>query len=123
MKSGELKAAYALLREACSAWLEDDASTLGAALAFYTIFSLAPVLIVTIAVAGLAFGKRAAEGEIVQQLQSLIGGTGARAVQGLLQTVNRPTIGIIATVIGIGTVLIGALGAFVQLQNTLDKIW
>src|ERR1700730_9349067 len=123
MRSGELKATYALLREACSAWVEDDASTLGAALAFYTIFSLAPVLIVTIAVAGLAFGKRAAEGEILQQLQSVIGETGARAVQALLQTVNRPTIGVIASAIGIGTVLIGASGAFVELQNALDKIW
>ena len=123
MRSGELKATYALLREACSAWVEDDASTLGAALAFYTIFSLAPVLIVTIAVAGLAFGKRAAEGEILQQLQSVIGEMGARAVQALLQTVNRPTIGVIASAIGIGTVLIGASGAFVELQNALDKIW
>jgi membrane protein len=123
MRSGKLKAAYALLREASLAWLEDDAPTLGAALAFYTIFSLAPVLIVTIAVAGLAFGQRAAEGEILQQLQSVVGETGARAVQALLQSVNRPTLGVIASVIGIGTVLIGATGAFVELQKALDKIW
>ena len=105
------------------AWVEDGAPTLGAALAFYTIFSLAPVLIVTIAVAGLAFGHRAAEGEILQQLQSVMGETGARAVQALLQSVNRPTLGVIASVIGIGTVLIGASGAFVELQKTLDRIW
>jgi membrane protein len=123
MSPGKLKAAYTLLRESCSAWVEDDASTLGAALAFYTIFSLAPVLIVTIAVAGLAFGQRAAEGEILQQLQSVMGETGARAVQALVQSVNRPTLGVIASIIGLATVLIGASGAFVELQNALDKIW
>jgi membrane protein len=95
----------------------------GAAVAFYTIFSLAPVLIVTIAVAGLAFGQRAAEGEILRQLQSVMGETGARAVQALILSVNRPTLGVIAIVIGIGTVLIGASGAFVELQSALDKIW
>jgi len=118
-----IKLGCALLKEACSAWVEDDASTLGAALAFYTIFSLAPVLIVTIAVAGLAFGQIAAEGEILQQLQSIVGETGARAVQALILSVNRPTLGVIASVIGIGTVLIGASGAFVELQSALDKIW
>ena len=123
MRSGKLKGSYVLLREASLAWVEDGAPTLGAALAFYTIFSLAPVLIVTIAVAGLAFGHRAAEGEILQQLQSVMGETGARAVQALLQSVNRPTLGVIASVIGIGTVLIGASGAFVELQKTLDRIW
>lgn len=118
-----IKLGCALLKEACLAWVEDDASTLGAALAFYTIFSLAPVLIVTIAVAGLAFGQIAAEGEILQQLQSIVGETGARAVQALILSVNRPTLGVIASVIGIGTVLIGASGAFVELQSALDKIW
>ena len=121
--SESIKLGCALLKEACSAWVEDDASTLGAAMAFYTIFSLAPVLIVTIAVAGLAFGQRAAEGEILRQLQSVMGETGARAVQALILSVNRPTLGVIASLIGIGTVLIGASGAFVELQSALDKIW
>lgn len=123
MKSERMKAAYALLRDACSAWVEDNAPSMGAALAFYTVFSLAPVLMVTIAMAGLVFGKRAAEGEILQQLQSVMGKTGARAVQALIQSVNRPTLGIIASSIGIGTVLIGASGAFVELQDALSKIW
>lgn len=121
--SESIKLGCALLKEACSAWVEDDASSLGAAVAFYTIFSLAPVLIVTIAVAGLAFGQRAAEGEILRQLQSVMGETGARAVQALILSVNRPTLGVIASLIGIGAVLIGASGAFVELQSALDKIW
>jgi membrane protein len=118
-----MRVAYALLKEACSAWLEDNAPRLGAALAFYTIFSLAPVLIVAIAVAGLAFGQRAAEGEVLRQIQALVGETGARAVQAVIQSANRPALGVIATTIGIVTVLVTASGAFVELQDALNKIW
>lgn len=119
----KLKTAYALLKEAGSAWMEDNAPSLSAALAFYTILSLAPVLIIATAVAGLAFGHRAAEGEILQQLQSVVGEAGARAVQAMIQTADRPRLGIMASAIGIGTILIGATGVFVELQNALDKIW
>jgi membrane protein len=118
-----MKVAYALLKEACSAWLEDNAPSLGAALAFYTIFSLAPVLIVAIAVAGLAFGQGAAEGEVLRQIQTLVGETGARAVQAIIQSANRPVLGVIAATIGIVMVLVGASGAFVELQDALNKIW
>jgi membrane protein len=118
-----LKVAYTLLKEAGSAWAEDHASSLGAALAFYTVFSLAPVLIVAIAVAGLAFGQKAAEGKFSRQLQGLVGETGARAVQALIRSANRPTLGVIASTIGIGTLLVGASGAFVELQGALNKIW
>jgi membrane protein len=118
-----LKVAYALLKEAGSAWVDDNAPSMGAALAFYTVFSLAPVLIVAISVAGLAFGQRAAEGEFSRQLQSLVGETGARAIQAILQSANRPALGIIASAIGLGTLLVGASGAFVELQDALNKIW
>jgi membrane protein len=96
---------------------------MGAALAFYTVFSLAPVLIVAISVAGLAFGQKAAEGEFARQLQGLLGETGARAVQAILQSADRPALGIIASAVGIGTLLVGASGAFVELQDALNKIW
>ena len=118
-----LKAAYALFKKACSAWADDNAPSMGAALAFYTVFSLAPVLIVAISVAGLAFGQKAAEGEFARQLQGLVGETGARAVQAILQSANRPALGIIASAFGIGTLLVGASGAFVELQDALNKIW
>lgn len=121
--SANLKVTYTLLKEACSAWLEDNAPSLGAALAFYTIFSLAPVLIVAIAVAGLAFGQRAAEGEILRQIQALVGETGARAVQAVIRSANRPALGVLASAIGIVTVLVGASSAFVELQDALNKIW
>ena len=117
------KAAYVLSKEAGSAWIDDNAPSSGAALAFYTVFSFAPVLIVAIAVAGLAFGQKAAEGEFLRQLQALIGETGARAVQAIVQSANRPAHGVIATAFAIGTALVGASGAFVELQDALNKIW
>ena len=118
-----LKVASALFKEAGSAWAEDNAPSMGAALAFYTVFSLAPVLIVAISVAGLAFGQKAAEGEFSRQLQGLVGETGARAIQAILQSANRPALGVIASAIGIGFLLVGASGAFVELQDALNKIW
>ncbi len=117
------KVAYALLKDACSAWAEDHASSLGAALAFYTVFSLGPVLILAIAVAGLAFGQKAAESEFSRQLQTLLGAAGARGVQAIIRSANRPALGAIASTIGIGTLLVGASGAFVELQDALNKIW
>jgi membrane protein len=118
-----LKSVYVLFRKACRAWADDNAPSRGAALAFYTVFSLAPVLIVAISVAGLAFGQEAAESEFVRQLQGLLGETGAKAVQAILQSANRPALGIIASAFGIGTLLVGASGAFVELQDALNKIW
>ena len=118
-----LKAAYVLFKDACSGWAEDNAPSMGAALAFYTVFSLAPVLIVAISVAGLAFGQKAAEGEFSRQLQGLVGETGARAIQAILQSANRPALGIVASAIGIGALLVGASGAFVELEDALNKIW
>jgi membrane protein len=118
-----LNVTYDLLKESCSAWVEDDAPSIGAALAFYTIFSLAPVLIVAMAVAGLVFGHQAAEGQILLQLQVMVGETGARAVQTVIQSADRPVLGVVASTIAIGTVLVGASGAFIELQAALDKIW
>lgn len=117
------KAAYVLFKKACLAWADDNAPSMGAALAFYTVFSLAPVLIIAISVAGLAFGQKAAEGEFLRQLQGLVGETGARAIQAIIQSTDRPALGIIASGIGIGTLLAGASGAFVELHDALNRIW
>ncbi len=119
----KLIAAYALFKKAFSAWADDNAPSMGAALAFYTVFSLAPVLLVTISVAGLAFGQKAAEGELSRQLQGLVGEQGAGAIQAILRSANRPALGIMASALGIGTLLAGASGAFVELQGALNKIW
>lgn len=115
--------AWVLLKAACSAWREDNVPRLGAALAFYTIFSLTPVLIVVIAVVGAVFGRAAAEGEILRQIQAFVGRNGAAAIQTVIQSANRPGFGTLASAISFVTVLIGASGAFVELQDALNTIW
>src|SRR6202049_455592 len=113
----------ALLRQAGAAWLDDDAPTLGAALAFYTVFSVAPVLIVAVSVAGFVFGEKAAQGEIVRQFQGLMGMQGASAIEAILQSTNRPGLGVLATALGLVAILVGASGAFNELQDALNIIW
>jgi membrane protein len=112
-----------LLGQAGSGWLEDNATSMGAALAFYTIFSLVPVLIIATTVAGLAFGQHAARREILLQLQSVFGQSGAGAVQGLIQSKSALAPGWATSTVGILTLLVGASGAFVELQDGLNKIW
>lgn len=121
--SSLLKTLTALLRQAGAAWLDDDAPTLGAALAFYTLFSLAPVLIVAVSVAGLVFGDKAAQGEIVRQFQGLMGTQGATAIEIILQSTNRPGLGVLATALSLIAILVGASGAFNELQDALNIIW
>ena len=83
------KEIFAILKEAGSDWIEDQAPTLGAALAYYTVFSLAPLLIITIGIAGLVFGPEAAEGQIFEQLRGLLGEAGAKSMQDLVENANR----------------------------------
>jgi membrane protein len=118
-----LKQLWDLIRKSVSAWVGDYAPSMGAALAYYTLFSIAPLLIIAIAVAGLVFGQEAARGEIVAQIQGLIGREGAIAVQGLLKSANEPAQDIFATVASIITLAIGATTVFAELQSDLDRIW
>ncbi len=118
-----LKQLWDLIRKSVEAWVDDYASSMGAALAYYTLFSIAPLLIIAIAVAGLVFGQDAARGEIVAQIQDLIGAEGAIAVQGLLKSASQPAQDILATVISIVTLVIGATTVFGELQSDLDRIW
>jgi membrane protein len=119
----QLKQIWDLIRKSLRAWVDDYAPSMGAALAYYTLFSIAPLLIIAIAVAGLVFGQEAARGEIVAQIQGLIGREGAIAVQGLLKSANEPAHDIFATVVGIITLVIGATTVFGELQSDLDRIW
>ncbi len=112
-----------LIRKAAVAWMDDYAPSMGAALAYYTLFAVAPLLIIAIAAAGLVFGQEAARGEIVAQMQGLIGREGAIAVQGLLKSANEPAQSIFATVVSIITLVIGLTTVFVELQSDLDRIW
>ena len=114
---------WMLIRAALSAWIDDKAPRLGAALAFYTALSLAPLLIVVLAVAGLAYGQKAVQGQLVWQIQDLVGAEGAKAIQALISAAHRPTSGIIATVLGLATLFFGASSAFVELTDALNTIW
>ncbi len=118
-----IKNLWLLLRETFDKWMEDNAPRLGAALAYYTIFSLAPLLIIAIATAGFVFGEKAAEGEIMAQLQSLLGQDSAKAIQAMIKNARFPIAGTIATVVGVVTLLVGATGIFGELQGTLNTIW
>lgn len=114
---------WRLVKAAIVAWSDDYASSMGAALSYYTVFSIAPLLLIIISVAGLVFGRDAAQGQIVAQLQGLTGHEVAITVQSLLQSVNEPSKGIIATVVGLITLLIGATSVFAELQTDMDRIW
>lgn len=103
--------------------MDHNASRTGAALAFYTVFSLAPIILLSIAIAGLFFGEKAARGEIFEQIRGLIGPTGATAVQSVVQNASQSGAGALSTVFSIMTVLIGATTALVELKAGLDKIW
>lgn len=113
----------ALLREAGAAWFADNAPRFGAASAFYALFSLAPVLVVAVSVAGLVFGEKAAQSEIVRQFQGLIGAEGATAIRTIIQNTNQPALGVFATTFGLLAILVGASGVFIELQDALNTIW
>ncbi len=114
---------WVMLKQAGMAWIDDYAPSMGAALAYYTMFSLAPLLLLVIAVAGLVFGADAARGHIVSQLSGLVGEEGAVAVQGLLKSASHPGQSVATSIIGIVTLFIGATSVFGELQSDLDRIW
>lgn len=112
-----------LFGTALRAWWDDDAPRLGASLAYYTLFAIAPILIVATAVAGMVFGAEAVRGEIVGQLDHLVGREGALAVQSLLEGASQRRAGIVATVLGSIAFVVAATGAFLELQAALNTIW
>ena len=118
-----IKKWWPLIKDAVRAWVDDYAPSMGAALSYYTIFSLGPVLLIVISVAGLIFGAEAARGEIFAQLRGLMGTDAAKAIEDVLTSVNKPTEGITATVLGFVLLFIGATTVFGELQDALDRIW
>ena len=112
-----------LLFESIKAWVDHRASSRGAALAFYTLFSMTPILILAIAIAGYFFGAQAAQGEIIGQIQGLVGPNGAQAVQALLAAARNPLSGLVATLVATVLLLIGATSVFAELKGSLDEMW
>lgn len=112
-----------IIAEAVRAWIQHDGSTMGAALAFYTVFSVAPILIIAIGVVGIVVGVDTVRAELLPQLQTLFGKAGATAVQTLLSSASYFGNSRLATLVGSVTLLIGASSVFVELQNSLDRIW
>jgi membrane protein len=114
---------WALAKRAVAAWSDDYAPSMGAALSYYTVFSLAPLLLIVISLAGLVFGADAARGEIFGQLRGLMGDDSAKAVESVLASLSRPGSGALGTAIGVALLLVGATSVFAELQDSLDRIW
>ncbi len=112
-----------LFKETFDEWNRDHAPRLGAALAYYTVFSVGPLLVIAIAVASLVFDRAAVQSQILAQIRGLVGEQGARFVQTAVEGGQQSGTDIIATVIGAGTLVLGALGVFGQLQDALNAIW
>jgi membrane protein len=112
-----------LLKETFQRWSDDKAPRMGAALSYYTIFSLAPLLVVVIAGVGLFFGADATRGRIVDELTGLVGREGAQLVENMIQKASEPRAGLVATVLGLVTLLLGATGVLMELHDALNTIW
>ena len=112
-----------LLKDSYNGWVADYAPSMGAALSYYTIFSIAPLLVIVIAIAGLAFGSEAASGALFEQLRGMVGDSGATAVQGLVRSASKPAASILAAITGFATLVLGATTVLGELQSALDRIW
>jgi membrane protein len=119
----KFKDIFTLLKNAAQEWSEDKASRLAAALSYYTIFSLAPLLVIVIAIAGLVFGQEAAQQELLAQIEGLVGEEGATAIQEMIAGASDTGDSILAAVIGFVLLLFGASGVFAQLQDAMNTMW
>jgi len=118
-----VRTALQLVRQSSTSWSDHNAPSMGAAIAFYTIFSIAPILIIAVGVAGLLLGTDTVRSDLLIQMKSLMGDAGASAVQTLLSNTTYMGKNRIATAVGIATLLVGATSVFGELQNSLDRIW
>src|SRR6476469_1115866 len=112
-----------LFVKAGKAWIADYAPSMGAAISYYTVFSLAPLLLIVIAMAGAVFGREAVQGQLVAQISGLIGQEGASLIQGIVAGASDTDKGLVAGLISLGVLLIGATTVFAELQSALDRIW
>ena len=118
-----LTSTFALVKHTTTEWIDQGMSRMGAALAFYTLFAVAPLFVIVLALAGFWFGEEAARRELFSQVSGLVGSEGGEAIQALVSAARKPTTGAWATVIAVVTLFVGATGVFVQLQDALNSIW
>lgn len=114
---------WAMTRAAVESWIDDHAASMGAALAYYTFFSMAPLLLIVISVAGLLLGREAAQGHLMEELSGMLGPQAAASIQALVASASKPAESWWGTLIGIGVMLVGATTVFAELQDALDRIW
>ncbi|HEX6240064.1 MAG TPA: YihY/virulence factor BrkB family protein, partial [Polyangiales bacterium] len=119
----QVKAAWQLIKNTVSGWSEDNATRLAAALAFYTVLSIAPLLVLAVAVAGWVFGEQAARGQIAAELSRFVGPQAGEGIQTLLQHAQKPESGAMSSIVGGMVLLFGASGVFGELQSALNTIW
>jgi membrane protein len=122
-RSATVPAWWSPLQETISRWSEHKDARLGAALAYYSIFSVGPLIVIAIAIAGLVFGAEAVQAQVFGALHSLLGDSGTQAIDAMLKGANRPREGILATVIGVATLVFAAVGVVVQLKDALNTVW
>jgi membrane protein len=122
-KTGSAALLWSMARDTVEQWIKHNASSLGAALSFYTLFSIAPILVIAMAVAGSIFGPHVAERHVLEQMRALLGDAGANSLQSLLSSAHQSGLKGVAAAVGVITLLIGATSVFGELQNTLDYIW
>jgi membrane protein len=112
-----------LARAAMSGFVEDNGMRMAASLAYFTIFSLAPLLVISIAIAGWVFGDSAASTAITGQIQGFVGHDAAKTIQNMIQSAHRPAQGVVASILGVATLLFGATGVFAEVRDSLNSIW
>jgi membrane protein len=118
-----LKAVWELIRDTFKDWSEDKAARLGAALAYYTVFAIGPLLVIVIAIAGLVFEAEAAERQVIGTIRSLVGQSGSELIEQTIENANKGGENVVASAFGIGILLFGAAGVFGQLKDALNTIW
>src|SRR5579864_7680434 len=118
-----LKVLPQVFRQALNEWVNDNAPRLGASVAFYTLLSLAPVIVIAVAVAALVYGQEAAQGRLASEIQGIAGSDVARAIQELIIRAHQPRTGVIATLLGLAILALGASSVFIELHDAMNTIW
>ena len=119
----KLAAIWPLAKEAGLQWLAHKDARMGAALSYYSVFSIGPLILIAVAIAGFVFGREAVQGEVTNALKGLLGENGAQAINGMLASADKPREGLVATVVGIVTLIFAAIGVVVQLKDAFNTVW